>query len=132
MKKQQLIIEHELKCNSPNIIWDLLSTDSGLTRWIADDVKQQGDKLPFTWGEVWNHHEIRTATIVKNIKLKCIRIKWDDEEGTDSYFELRLEKGHITNDYVLTIIDFAWEDELESIRTIWNDNLTRLRLTCGI
>jgi len=43
-----------------------------------------------------------------------------------------MDKSHSTNDYVLTITDFAWDDEVDSLRTIWNDNLARLRNTSGI
>ncbi|WP_262502593.1 START-like domain-containing protein [Hoylesella shahii] len=59
-------------------------------------------------------------------------MSWDDEDGPDNFFELRMDKSHITNDYVLTITDFAWEDEVDSLKTIWNDNLARLRNSSGI
>ena len=119
MDKQRLCIEHELTSNSTAIIWDLISTDSGLARWMADSVTQEGERLTFVWGELWSHHEY-------------IRISWDDEEGPDNFFELRMDKSHITNDYMLTITDFAWDDEMDSLHSIWTDNLARLRNTCGI
>ena len=132
MDKQRLCIERELISSSAPIIWDLISTDAGLSRWMADSVTQEGEQLTFVWGELWSHHEVRTATIVEKIKNEYIRISWDDEEGPDNFFKLRMDKSHITNDYVLTITDFAWDDEVDSLRTIWNDNLARLRNTSGI
>ena len=125
MDKQRLCIERELMSNSAQIIWDLISTDSGLARWVADSVTQDGEQLTFVWGELWSHHEVRKGTIVE-------KISWDDEDGPDNFFELRMDKSHITNDYVLTITDFAWEDEVDSLKTIWNDNLARLRNSSGI
>lgn len=118
--------------NSAQIIWDLISTDSGLARWVADNVTQDGEQLTFVWGELWSHHEVRKGTIVEKIKNEYIKISWDDEDGPDNFFELRMDKSHITNDYVLTITDFAWEDEVDSLKTIWNDNLARLRNSSGI
>ncbi|WP_315517337.1 START-like domain-containing protein [Hoylesella shahii] len=132
MDKQRLCIERELMSNSAQIIWDLISTDSGLARWVADNVTQDGEQLTFVWGELWSHHEVRKGTIVEKIKNECIKISWDDEDGPDNFFELRMDKSHITNDYVLTITDFAWEDEVDSLKTIWNDNLARLRNSSGI
>mgnify|MGYP000861986856 CR=1 FL=1 len=132
MDKQRLCIEHELISNSAAIIWNLISTDAGLARWMADSVRQDGEQLTFVWGEIWSNHEVRTATIVDCVKNQYIKVCWDDEEGPDNYFELRMDKSHITNDYILTITDFAWDDEMDSLRSIWNDNLARLRNTCGI
>ncbi|MBF1576552.1 MAG: hypothetical protein HXO19_09225 [Prevotella shahii] len=132
MDKQRLCIERELMSNSAQIIWDLISTDSGLARWVADNVTQDGEQLTFVWGELWSHHEVRKGTIVEKIKNEYIKISWDDEDGPDNFFELRMDKSHITNDYVLTITDFAWEDEVDSLKAIWNDNLARLRNSSGI
>ncbi len=132
MDKQRLCIEHELTSNSTAIIWDLISTDSGLARWMADSVTQEGEQLTFVWGELWSNHEVRTATIVEKVKNQYIKVTWDDEDGPDNFFELRMDKSHITNDYMLTITDFAWDDEMDSLHSIWTDNLARLRNTCGI
>ena len=132
MNKEKLCIEHELRSNSVGIIWDLISTEAGLSRWFADSVRQEDNRFTFQWGEVGSHHETRTATILKKIKNELIRIKWDDEDGEESYFELKMDKSHITNDYVLTITDFAWPEEADSLRTIWGDSLARLRQSSGI
>ena len=132
MDKQRLRIEHELTSSSTAIIWDLISTDSGLARWMADSVTQEGEQLTFVWGELWSHHEVRTGTIVEKVKNQYIKVTWDDEDGPDNFFELRMDKSHITNDYMLTITDFAWDDEMDSLHSIWTDNLARLRNTCGI
>ena len=64
MKKTKIKIEHELKSNSPNIIWKLISTDTGLAKWIADYVFEVDGILTFRWGEEWSHHETRRARIM--------------------------------------------------------------------
>ena len=74
MDKQRLCIERELISSSAPIIWDLISTDAGLSRWMADSVTQEGEQLTFVWGELWSHHKVRTATIVEKIKNEYIRI----------------------------------------------------------
>ena len=129
-----IIANHYLYCygQAKTVYRTRAHIDAGLSRWMADSVTQEGEQLTFVWGELWSHHEVRTATIVEKIKNEYIRISWDDEEGPDNFFELRMDKSHITNDYVLTITDFAWDDEVDSLRTIWNDNLARLRNTSGI
>jgi hypothetical protein len=70
MNKQRLELEYVLRSNSENIIWNTISTASGLQKWIADEVTENGDKLTFTWGDIYKHHETRTATILKSVKNK--------------------------------------------------------------
>ena len=53
MKIKKIEIEHQLKSTSRNIVWQLIGTADGLRKWIADDVKLEGDTLTFVWGEVW-------------------------------------------------------------------------------
>ncbi|MGN0069083.1 MAG: START-like domain-containing protein [Prevotella sp.] len=131
MKRVKIEISRELCSNSPGIIWNLIGTADGLSKWIADDIQQDGDRLTFTWGNVWSHHETRQATIVQVKKQKLFRFKWDDEEeGT--YTELSMERSVITNDYMLTITDFAEPGDEDGLRDIWDDNLEKLHHSTGL
>lgn len=132
MVKERINIDHELKSNSATIIWNLISTDAGLSRWLADEVKQEGDVITFLWGETWRHHEIRKARVMEKITNQYIRMVWEDEEDENAYMELKMEKSVITNDYILTITDYASPEDVESIKAIWSDNLTRLRQSSGL
>lgn len=132
MKKQLIHIEHELKSNSPSIIWKLIGTPEGLARWIADDVTLDGTTLTLTWGETWRHHEIRKAEITKQVKQSYLRMHWHDDPDPEAYLELRMEYNELTDDYILLITDFAFEDDLDSIRDLWDDNLERLHQSSGL
>ena len=63
MSMQKISIDRELNSTSATIIWNMVSTPEGMTRWLADSVTQNGDSLTFTWGSPYDHHEKRTATI---------------------------------------------------------------------
>ena len=130
--KEKIIINRELNSSSAAIIWNLISTDVGMSRWLADDVRHDGETITFLWGEVWRHHEIRKANIVSKSIQKHIRLVWEDEEDEEAYVEIQMERSTITNDYVLTVTDFAYPDEVESLRAIWQENFTRLRQTSGV
>ena len=41
MQKQRLELEYPLSARKPDILWNLISTDHGLGRWIADEVSEQ-------------------------------------------------------------------------------------------
>ena len=131
MDKQKINIERELRCKSANIIWPLLSTPEGLAKWIADEVKRNDDTLTFTWGEVWRHHEIRNATIIEEEKGDHIRYAWENDEP-EAYWELRIEKSDITNDYILIITDHALPEDIDSLKDIWESNLEQLHHSTGL
>jgi uncharacterized protein YndB with AHSA1/START domain len=131
MKKVKISIEHELNSNSESIIWSLISTDGGLSKWLADNVIQEGNALSFTWGEEWSHHEKRKADIIDIVKNDRIKFKWTDDDD-DDYWEIKMKKNELTNDYLLVITDFATEDEVESLKEIWDDNFEQLRQSTGM
>ncbi len=132
MPKQKIQIEKELKSSSQNIIWSLISDIDRLSHWLADDIKEQRDILTFIWGDIYKHHEIRQATIIEQVKYHYIRFKWLDEEDEQAYMELRMEKSDITGDYILVITDFAYPDEVDSMKDLWDDNLEKLHQLSGL
>ncbi len=132
MKKQRIHIEHELKSNSPTIIWQLIGTPEGLARWIADEVTLDGTTLTLTWGETWRHHEIRKAEITNLAKQSYLRLHWHDDPDPEAYLELRMEYNELTDDYMLLITDFATEDDVDSLHDLWDDNLERLHQSSGL
>lgn len=132
MSKQRIHIEKELKCKSNNIIWPLLSTPEGLKKWIADDVTRDGDRVTFTWGELWGSHEIRSAEVREEAKGERIRFVWDDDDDEDAFWELGLEWSDITGDFILIITDFAYEEDMDSIYDIWDQNLEQLHMNTGL
>ena len=132
MTKQQIIIERELRANSESIIWELISTADGLARWVADDVQLSGKNLIFTWGQLWSHHEIRQAVITEKKKNKYIRFRWIDEIDENAYIELRISKTDLTDDCILSIIDYALPEDVEQLSELWEDDLDRLHRSTGM
>lgn len=132
MDKKKLSIERELRSKSPNIIWPLLSSPEGLAKWIADEVVADGGLLRFTWGNVWSHHEVRTAEVLDKKDFDYIRFRWCDDGHEETYWELRVEKSDLTGSYVLIITDFALDGDFDTIKDIWDANLECLHRSSGL
>ena len=131
MEKNKITVEHLLNSTSKNIIWQLIGTDSGLQKWIADSVTLDGDQLTCAWGDANRHHEVRMATVSVLEKFGRIRWSWDDE--TDgSYVEIRMEKSNLTGGYMLSVTDFTDDGDKEWLMDIWTHNFERLRRRCGV
>ncbi len=112
MSKQQVLIERELQSNSKDRIWSIISDTDKLSRWIADEIQEEGKKLHFIWGDLQSSHDSRMATIAKKVKYHYIRLKWTDEEDPNAFLELRMEKSSISDNYVL----FITEGRLRNIK----------------
>ena len=132
MKKEQIEIEYSLRSTSPNLIWRIISTEGGLQKWLADDVKAVEDKFFFTWGDEWRHHEKRCANKLECIRHSHIRLRWDDETDPDAYLELRMVHNEMTDGYSLHVTDFALPEDLDSLYDIWEQNFDQLRLATGL
>ncbi len=132
MEANKISIERELRSKSANIIWSLMSTPEGLAKWLADEVKRDGDTLTFTWGNPWSHHETRTASLIDKKDNEYIRLRWSEEEYRDTYLELRMEKSDITDDYILVITDYAPDGDTATLEDIWDANMEALHRSTGL
>ena len=130
MKTIRIEIEHPLKSTSRNIVWQLIGTTEGLSRWIADSVTRKGTTLTFAWGDEWRHHETRKATLLNLERFGRIRWQWDDEDGT--FVEIRMERSQLSDEFTLHIVDFTTDDDEDWIRSAWRHNFDMLSLRSGV
>ncbi len=132
MKKKQITIERALRSRSESIIWKLISTADGLSRWIAEEVKQDGNELVFTWGKPGQEYETRRAEILEIAKNNFLRFRWKDEEDLEAYTEISMIKLGVTDEFALSIIDYSEEDDVEGMIYMWNHDIDRLQHKTGI
>ena len=114
--------------SSPQLLYQYISTPSGLQEWFADNVNSRGEYFTF----IWNDSEENARLVSKKTGEK-IKFKWLDEKNkdTDYYFELRILEDEITKDVALMVIDFAFEDELEESRQLWENQVSELKHVIG-
>jgi uncharacterized protein YndB with AHSA1/START domain len=132
MKEEKFNLEYPLQTKSPNIIWELISTASGLQKWIADEVIQDGDTLTFTWGQPWTDRDTKSSRILEKEKNRFIKMRWDYHEDEESYWELRIQASEITGNLVLLITDYAEPDDIGDLKELWASDLERLHQVSGL
>ena len=122
MKKFEL--EFHIR-SSVNILFNSLSTPSGLSEWFADDVNCTKDTFTFIWDG--SEQDAKLLTISNNYFIK---FRWlDYPENT--FFEFRIEVDEITNDVILKVTDFAEEDEIEESKDLWTSQINTLMKNLG-
>lgn len=132
MNKTKITIERALRSRTESIIWKLISTPAGLSRWIAEEVRQEGNLLVFTWGKTGQVYETRQADIIEVVKNLSFRFRWQDEEDPEAYTELKLTRIGVTDDFAILITDYSDPDDIQDMTYMWNHDLDRLQYKTGI
>lgn len=110
---------------SPQLLFQYLSTPSGLSEWFADNVNSRGETFSF----IWESSE-EQARLLKRKSDEFVRFAWSDNED-DSYFEMKIIVDEITKDVSLFITDFAEEDELDEAKLLWKNQVGDLKQVLG-
>ncbi len=118
-KKQLFSLEFPVRC-SPGILYEFLSTSSGLQEWFADKVDDQDGIFSFSW----NGSE-ETAEVVEQEENKYIRFHWL-HAPKEEFFEFRIEKSDVTNQTILIIKDFAEKREIKDQSMLWDHQVKDL------
>ncbi|WP_442787950.1 START-like domain-containing protein [Flavobacterium suncheonense] len=114
--------------SSPQLLYQYISTPSGLQEWFADNVNSRGEFFTF----VWNDSEEKARLASKKTGEK-VKFRWVDEENKDAeyYFELRILEDEITKDVSLMVVDFAEEDDLQEAKQLWENQISDLKHVIG-
>ncbi|MBK6836085.1 MAG: SRPBCC domain-containing protein [Bacteroidetes bacterium] len=112
--------------SSASILFEFLTSPSGLSEWFCDDVNIRNENCSFVWDGVE-----QKAKLVKFIEEKLVRFQWEDK-GDGSYFEFRIERDDLTNDISLMVTDFAeTAEERESSKLLWDSQIEQLMKVLG-
>ena len=121
--KVKVHFEYLINC-SPKVLYNRLSTASGLAEWFADDVRVQGKHYTF----IWEGSE-QSAEMSLRKENRLVRYNWTDEENT--YFEFKILQDELTGDVSLLVTDFAEKDETEEAKELWNTQIADLKHILG-
>lgn len=111
---------------SAGILFEFLTTPSGLSEWFADDVNIQDGIFTFFWDG-----SEQKARLLSFKEEKFVRFQWFDKpDGT--YFEFRIDKDELTGDISLIVIDFADEaTDMQTSKLLWDSQVTKLLHVIG-
>lgn len=123
-KKVKYTVEYPVRC-SPVILYEFLSTPSGLQEWFADKVDESEGVFKFSW----NGSE-ESAEVIDREESKFIKFHWVDSPK-DEFFEFLIEKSDVTNVTILVISDFAEKKEIKDQTQLWETQVKDLFYRLG-
>ena len=111
---------------SPSLLYQYISTPSGMSEWYADNVNSRGEFFTF----IWDGSEEKAKLLTKKNNER-IKFRWMEDDGTDYFFELRIQVDEITKDVSLMVTDFAEDDEVEEGKMLWTNMISELKQILG-
>lgn len=111
---------------SPALLFQYISTPSGMSEWFAENVNSRGEIFTF----IWNDSEEQAKLLGKKNDER-IKFKWLADDNDDYYFEIRIQVDEITKDVSIMITDFSTEDELEENKMLWENMISELKHVLG-
>lgn len=125
--KKSYSIEYDFHA-SKQMLFQYLSTPSGLGEWFADNVNSRGETFTFIWDDAEEY-----ATLLQKKNNERVRFQWeeDKEENNPYYFEFKIQVDELTNDVSLIITDFAEEEEMEESKMLWDNLISSLKQILG-
>ena len=124
MKKIEL--EFVLR-SSVKVLYTMISTASGLSRWFADNVNIDRDG---NYIFIWDDSE-ETAKMLGKKRDEYVRFKWIEDEEDENFLELKINVDPMTNQVALIITDFCDEDDVEDASDLWEKQVDNLRQSIG-
>ena len=113
---------------SPQLLYQYISTPSGLSEWFSDNVNSRGELFTFIWDD-----SEEQAKLLNKKSGERVKFRWMEDEDDDltTYFEIRIQVDEITKDVSLMVTDFADDDEVEEAKMLWTNQISSLKQVLG-
>jgi len=113
--------------SSVNILYNRISSSSGLSEWFADDVMIKDKIFTFFWDG-----SNQKAKLLKLKTNQFIRFKWEENDTQEDYFEFLIQVDELTSDVSLMITDFAENKQDQEEQTeLWSKQISILKRVIG-
>ncbi|GAB2502680.1 MAG: ATPase [Cytophagales bacterium] len=130
MVKNKFIADYQINA-SKKIVFQYLSTASGLEEWFADNVRIDEDKN-YIFNFDNEDHYARLASLRSNAHVKFDFFDPENPDERDhSYIEFKLEENELTQSLFLKVIDYSNEYEEDELEAIWEGLIYKLKEIIG-
>ncbi|MEW7291745.1 START-like domain-containing protein [Aquimarina sp. 2304DJ70-9] len=114
--------------SSPQLLYQYISTPSGLSEWFADNVNSRGELFTFIWDDSEEEAKLLSKKSGERIKFRWVE---DEDNGNDYFFELRIQVDEITKDVSLMVTDYSDDDEIDENKMLWDNMISNLKHVLG-
>lgn len=107
---------------TPKLLYTLISTPEGLTRWFAHTILKAEDVYLFKWEG--NEQQARLVQAKEN---EYVVFQWLDDYHKDLFLEMRIETDPVSSGVTLVVSDYAEVPDLDISQRLWNAQVGQLQ-----
>ncbi|MFY0626857.1 MAG: ATPase [Reichenbachiella sp.] len=126
MSKFKFVGEYEFRA-SKKMLYNYLSTASGLAQWFADDVNIRDDK---NLSIIWDGEE-NIAKMVSHRTNSQIRFEFIVEDDDPNYVEFKIDVNELTQAVFIRVTDYSEMDDEQELEELWEHLMADLREIVG-
>lgn len=123
-------VELEFAINTtPHLLYNRLSTPSGLAEWFADDVNLSGKVFTF----IWEGTQLK-AEIIEKKDNKSIKFNWLKEgNNQNNFFSFRIIVHELTSELTLQVVEqLEKSEDIEEATSLWISQIGELKRILGV
>lgn len=130
MVKNKFVSDYQINA-SKKIVFQYISSASGLEEWFADEVKIDDDKnFIFNFDNEDHHAKLTSIRINSHVKFEFFDPKNPIDED-NAYIEFKLEENELTQTLFLKVTDYSDVYDEEESLSIWEGMIARLKEIIG-
>ena len=114
--------------SSPQLLYQYISTPSGLSEWFSEDVNSRGEFFTFIWDDTQEKARLASKKLGEKVRFRWVD---DKNKDTDYFFEFNILVDELTKDVSLLVIDFAEESEIKEASQLWENQIADLKHLIG-
>jgi uncharacterized protein YndB with AHSA1/START domain len=118
---EKFTLEFQLK-TTPKLLFTLISTPEGLSRWFADQVVVVDDVFHFKWQD-----SEQTARLVQSKDNNFVKFQWLDDFHKDMILEMQIVHEAVSSEVGLIVTDYAESGDLDFSQRLWNTQVGQLQ-----
>ena len=129
MEKLKYVAEYEFRA-SPKMLFQYISTASGLSQWFAQKVNIKPDHyFDFYWDSELHVAQQISVKLNKSIKFEFMNTSPDGHDN--NFVELKIEVSDLTNSTFLHITDYSANTDPEDVKDLWEGLIEGLKEILG-
>jgi hypothetical protein len=107
---------------SPKVLFTLIGSVEGLSRWFADRVTSRDEIFVFEW-----EGSKQAACLVESKEFEFIRFRWAEDYHKGYDMEFRITHEPVSGQTALIISDYSELSDLDVSQMWWTNQVARLQ-----
>ncbi|MBW6498342.1 MAG: hypothetical protein K0B09_08150 [Bacteroidales bacterium] len=118
---EKFTLEFHLE-TTPKLLYTLISSPEGLTRWFAHTIKSGEDVYLFQW-----EGNEQAARLVQAKDNEYVVFQWLEDYHKDLFLEMRIETDPMSSGITLVISDYAEATDVDFSKRLWSAQVGQLQ-----